>query len=592
MSTGRRIVIEFLGRDVSAGSTAAKVEAKFGKLGGKLDKVGQAAGRILLGGVTAGGAAMYKMGQQASDLAETQSKVNQIFGDKGAAALDKFAGAAATTMGQSKQTALDGAATFGIFGKSAGLAGNDLVGFSTDMSTLASDMASFSNTSPEEAIEAIGSALRGESEPIRKYGVMLDDATLKAEAMKLGIIKTTKQALTPQQKVLAAQSAILKQTKDQQGDFARTSDGVANKQRILSAQMKNLGTTIGKLAIPAMQKMTDIGLKLTGWVSNHTRLTGTLIGVVGGVAAVLYGVSLGMRAWTAATKAWTVVTKIASAVTKLWAGVQWLLNAAMSANPIGLVVIAVAALVAGFIIAYKKSETFRNIVKGALDKVKAAGQSVANFFTQKIPAAFGKVKDAAGKALGWVKSNWPKILAFLTGPIGIAVLMIAKNWQKIKDGATKVRDWIKEKFNAVIDFFRGLPGKIASATSGMFNGIKDAFRNAINFVIGAWNGLEFHIPEIHAFGKTIGGGTIGTPNIPYLAKGGIVTRPTLAVVGEAGPEAVIPLSRLNSSGTPGGGITIVIQGPVYGDPRAFARYIREELAKLKRSTGGRDLGLA
>ena len=90
-------------------------------------------------------------------------------------------------------------------------------------------MASFKNTSPEEAITAIGAALRGESEPIRRYGVLLDEATLKHRALALGIISTTDQALTPQQKVLAATAEIYRQTGDIQGDFTRTSEGLANR---------------------------------------------------------------------------------------------------------------------------------------------------------------------------------------------------------------------------------------------------------------------------------------------------------------------------------------------------------------------------
>ena len=75
MASNRRIVIEFLGKDVSAGSTAAKVEQKFGKLGGRLDKVGQAAGKMLAVGAIAGGAALYKMSQAAADDAAAQTQL-------------------------------------------------------------------------------------------------------------------------------------------------------------------------------------------------------------------------------------------------------------------------------------------------------------------------------------------------------------------------------------------------------------------------------------------------------------------------------------------------------------------------------------
>lgn len=208
---------------------------------------------------TAAGAAFaVKYGKDAivaaSNLAETVSKVGVIFGQS-AKQVEAFAEQAATGLGQSKQQALDAAATFAIFGKSAGLAGDDLVKFSTDFTSLASDLASFNNTSPEDAILAIGSALRGEAEPLRRYGVLLDDASLRQTALELGIISTTKNALTPQQKVLAAQELIFRQTGDAQGDFARTSDGLANSQRILAAQLDNVKTTIGTALLPIASQL-------------------------------------------------------------------------------------------------------------------------------------------------------------------------------------------------------------------------------------------------------------------------------------------------------------------------------------------------
>jgi hypothetical protein len=179
----------------------------------------------------------------ASNMEESLSKVNVVFG-KGARDVEKFASSAAKNLGQSKQAVLEAAGVFGTFGKAAGLAGTDLALFSNDFTQLATDLASFNNTTPEEAVQAIGAALRGESEPLRRYGVLLNDATLKQEAMTLGIYDG-KGALTSQQKILAAQSAIFKQTGDAQGDFMRTSDGLANSTRTLSATFKDLQAKFG-----------------------------------------------------------------------------------------------------------------------------------------------------------------------------------------------------------------------------------------------------------------------------------------------------------------------------------------------------------
>lgn len=187
----------------------------------------------------------------ASNLQETFSKTQQLFGANTDQIME-WSKTTANSLGQSQQQALDAASTFAIFGRSAGLTGEDLVKFSTDFTGLASDLASFNNTTPEEAIQAIGAALRGENEPIRRYGVLLDEASLKQAALKEGIISSTKEALTPQQKVLAAQIAIYQQTTAAQGDFARTSDGLANQQRILAANFANLQTEIGQALLPVM----------------------------------------------------------------------------------------------------------------------------------------------------------------------------------------------------------------------------------------------------------------------------------------------------------------------------------------------------
>jgi len=191
----------------------------------------------------------------ASDLGETVSKTGVLFGDATDSAL-AWSENAATALGQSQQQALDAASTFATFGGAAGLAGDDLAKFSMDFVGLASDLASFNNTSPEQAIDAIGAALRGESEPLRQYGVLLDDASMRQAALKLGLIETTTQALTPQQKVLAAQALIYEQTAAAQGDFERTSGGLANQQRILDAQMTNLQTTIGQALLPVVLALT------------------------------------------------------------------------------------------------------------------------------------------------------------------------------------------------------------------------------------------------------------------------------------------------------------------------------------------------
>ena len=167
------------------GSGIDKAKKEFAQLDGVAEKTKFAFKKALVPATAAIGALAVAAGdavKAASDMAESQSKVNVIFGD-GAKDIEEYAKTASTSIGQSRQAVMDAAGTFGTFGKAAGLQGKDLSKFSTRFSTLASDLASFNNTTPEEAINAIGSALRGEAEPMRKFGVLLNDSTLKQKAM-------------------------------------------------------------------------------------------------------------------------------------------------------------------------------------------------------------------------------------------------------------------------------------------------------------------------------------------------------------------------------------------------------------------------
>ena len=256
----RTLKLEILAetKNFVAGMNAGEKKTK--TFGDKLADFGKKAGLALAAATAAVGAFAIKIAvdgvKAASNLSETVSKVGVLFGDS-AAQIEAFAETAAESLGQTKQEALDASATFAIFGKSAGLSGDELVKFSTGFTSLASDLASFNDTSPEDAIQAIGAALRGEALPLRRYGVLLDEATLRQAAFELGIISTTKQALTPQQKVLAAQEVIYKQTTAAQGDFLRTSDGLANTQRKLNAQLTNIRTEIGTALLPIVLKLTQ-----------------------------------------------------------------------------------------------------------------------------------------------------------------------------------------------------------------------------------------------------------------------------------------------------------------------------------------------
>jgi phage-related minor tail protein len=275
------------------------------------------------------------------------------------------------------------------------------------------------------------------------------------------------------------------------------------------------------------------------------------IAVIGGLVGVITAVHVGMMAWNAATTAWTVVTKAATAA-------QWLMNTALLSNPITWVIIAVIALVAAIVLLWKKNEAFRNFITGAW-----------NWILNKIRAVWN-----------WVKANWPLLLAILTGPIGLAVLAITKNWDKIKSGGARVMDW-----------FRSMPGKIRNALSRVGSIVSAPFRAGFNAVSGFWNrsvgSVHFSVP---GWVPGAGGKGFSFPRMPYLAEGGIIKARrggTMVVAGEAGQdEAVVPLPRGGGGGGFGGMVRVVFD--VTGADENMKRMIR----KMVRVEGGGNVQVA
>lgn len=182
---------------------------------------------------------------------------------------------------------------------------------------------------------------------------------------------------------------------------------------------------------------------------------------IGALAAVIIGANVAMRVGRAVTAAWTAATQVAAAAqwlfaqrttimmaatrawwalqmvirgaTIAWTAAQWLLNAALTANPIGIVVVLLAALVGGLIIAYKRSETFRNIVNAAL---------------RGVGAAFAWMWGIAKKVGAWLKDHWRDVVFWIGGPIGIVVLLVTKHWSTIRRVFMAALRWVGSTFKA------------------------------------------------------------------------------------------------------------------------------------------------
>ena len=556
------------------------------------------------------GAAVTKAIGSASDLDEAISATNQIFGDASDAVL-AFADSAAEAFGQSKQEALDGALVFGTFGKAAGLAGDDLSNFTNGLLGLSSDIASFRNATPQEAIEAIGAALRGESEPLRRFGVLLDDATLKAEALELGIYDGSG-ALTQQQKILAAEAAIYRQTADAQGDFARTSDGLANSSRILRARLANVSAQIGGAFLP-------IALKLSGFLLDKVvpaveKLADTfseegLLGVmklawswlkdngpkIGEWALSLAGSLIG---WIA-TNANPAIRRLGEWLDRVG---DWILTVGYPylKEQFGEWVQLTWDWLTEDVIP-KLSEWLDNVTEWLDNTGRPA---IRDGFGSLREFLFGWItgtevdKDTQSAATGFVKS----LVGFVTSAVKTSFTL---NVELAKTFATAIGSTFlraldevgvltAEEIAKIPAIIRATPGVLRAFFSfgldlgqqlldGLLNFITNtipsALLQALRAIVPDWAEGFLGIAPSPASSSSTGGR--GGGGIVRLAEGGIVTRPTFAMIGEGGEaEAVIPLSKL---GRMGGDVNITIQGAV--DPVGTARQIRQILEQDQRRLG-------
>lgn len=245
---------------------------------------------------------------------------------------------------------------------------------------------------------------------------------------------------------------------------------------------------IGGQVIPQLDKFGHLIQTVGGWASDNWGWLapvlvglGTFVGIIGTIVAAY-------KVWTAVTEAYTAV--------------QAALDAVMIANPIGLVIIAVVALVAAIVYLWYHSAAFRD------------------FFIDVWHGIWGFLKGVG---------------AWFAGPFAG---FFVDTWHSIVSGVIGAKNWIVNTWNSVVSWVGGIPGRIGGALSGMWDGLKTGFRNAINYVIAKWNNLSFTLGGGSVLGIDIPSVTLNTPNIPYLYKGGNIQRSGMAVVGDRGPELV------------------------------------------------------
>lgn len=488
------------------------------------------------------GKALSSAISDASDLNEAGTAVGAIFGDS-FASIDKWASSANTTLGQSHVEALNAAKSFGVFGAAAGLTETENAKFSTSLAGLASDFASFHNVSPEEAILAIGSGLRGEAEPLRKFGVLLDDASLRAQAMKQGIYDGNG-PLTQQQKILAANALIFEQAGAAQGDFAKTADGLANQQRIVDASMKNLSATVGQALLPVMQGLLEIALPIVTWMTENPAIIQAVAIALGILAVAVVAVTAAM--WLLSlTPVMLLVIGIAAAVALLIAGLVLLISnwdaviawvGDVWAGFVGWITDTLAGLAGWWGEVWANiSNFFTTIWTNIVDFFMGLWNGVVKWYTDLVDGIARFLLAAIMKILSFWMSVWNNIVNFFTDLWNGVVSFVSGVFNGIFDTISRVLTWISDAWNGA---WQGMIDFITNVFAGIVGVVKtplNAIIGLVNGAIGALNGIKITIPD---WVPLIGGQTWGLslPKIPMLATGGTVTAAGYTVVGENGPE--------------------------------------------------------
>src|SRR5215471_17275668 len=343
---------------IKIGAEGAQAIAEIEKVNGAMatsatrsERMGAALKRASVPATIALGAIAYgakKAIDSAAELEKQVHKTEAVF-KQNAVSVEDWSKTLAHSFGLSEGEALNMANKFGQLFRNLGYSSKQSAQMSEKMTQLASDMASFNDVPVDETMKALQSGMAGATRG------------LKQDAMRDGLYHG-KGALDAHTKSLETMKEIMKQTSVAQGDFAKHASDSSNAQKIQAAETQNLKEELGEGLLPYYEQMMKILVSVTGEMGKHTTSVKVAIGLVAGLSGAIIIAN-------AAFKAWTIATKVAAAASKAFAAAQWLLNAALDANPIGAIIIALIALGAGLVIAYKKSQTFRDIVHAAMGVV-------------------------------------------------------------------------------------------------------------------------------------------------------------------------------------------------------------------------------
>lgn len=548
-----KVIVEFLAemtgldrgiRNVQ--NTARQSESSWRRLGGVI------AGAVSVGAVVAFGRASVSA---AMEDAEAQTTLATALRNVTGATDAQVASAESYLSNLSRQAAIADDELRPALGNLVRATGD--VATAQDALSLATDIAAARGQSVEAVSQALAKAYQGQTGGLRRLGIATEDAA--GNALSLDQIMQGAANTFEGQAAAAAGTAAgeMRNASIQFGEF---------QEEVGAALLPVLSDLAGFLTDKVVPALQDV----LAFVKDNIDWLGPLALAIGGVTAAVYAINTAVGIWNS-------IQMAAKVATQGWAVAMRLLNSSFLANPIVLVVAAVAALIAAFVLAYQKVDWFRAAVDTAVDG---------------IVAAFNWLLEIVKGIWNWISNNWKNLLTILTGPIGIAVRLITENWNTIKTAASDLYNWVRGKFQAMVDFIRGLVTTVRDIATR----IGDAILAPINLVIRGWNAFRFptvtfdvpHIPGTDIGGDVHFGGW-RLPHIPELARGGLLTAPTLFVGGEGGAEIVSPVSMLRAliaEGSSGGNIYVTVNAPPTADLASIGKATIEAILAAER-VGGR-----
>lgn len=537
MAGKNTIQVEVLAETRKAASALARFSSESGldKLGGIAAKAGAAVGVGLAAAGAAAGVYLTDAVGKAGNLEQSIGAVDTVF--KGNAdQMHKWAQDADKSVGLTQNSYNELATIIGTQLRNGGTAIDEIGGKTNDLIGLGADLSSMFGGTTSEAVSALSSALKGERDPIERYGVSLKQASIDAKAAELGFTKVGG-SLSDEAQQAATLALIMEQTSDAHGNFAKEADTVQGKQARLAAQWENISSRIGTAFLPALaaagdyvannlmpvlerwgtQIATAVGPmleQLGGWITGTvlpalsafgTWIQGTIVptltnwatiattqlfpillsigtwiqdasGWLVPLAAFIGGIVLAWQAWTIATAAWRAIATAAAAA-------QAILNAVMSANPIGLIVLLIAGLIAAGIALYQNNETVRNVIDAAWKGIKAGIDAVAGWIMNTavpwIVGAWSTLTTAAGNLWTSIKDAFQKCANAIGAFVDGAKTFIGR----VIDAHIQMATKIGEVIGNVVQFFKDLPGKVIGAITSLPGKLKDVGKNMIQGLI-------------------------------------------------------------------------------------------------------------